>query len=88
MEYDEFLRERRRRMADIVRVAFRQLGGEPNAAPLTPPWFLPGAEDLWKRSRRLSARCAELSETSTLLDLGRRPREESWTLCQRTIASG
>ncbi len=49
MEYDEFLRERRRRMADIVRVAFRQLGGEPNAAPLTPPWFLPGAEDLWKR---------------------------------------
>src|SRR5947207_8173029 len=29
--------------------SFRQLGGEPNAAPLTPPWFLPGAEDLWKR---------------------------------------
>jgi hypothetical protein len=29
MEYEEFLRERRRRMADIIRVAFRQLGGEP-----------------------------------------------------------
>jgi len=27
MEYEEFLRERRRRMADIIRVAFRQLGG-------------------------------------------------------------
>jgi hypothetical protein len=49
MEYEEFLRERRRRMADIVRVAFRQLGGEPNAPPLTPPWFLPGAEVVWRR---------------------------------------
>ncbi len=28
MDYTEFLRERRRRMADIIRVAFRQLGGE------------------------------------------------------------
>lgn len=46
MDYEEFLRERRRRMADIIRVAFRQLGGEPDAPPLTPPWFLPGAEDL------------------------------------------
>jgi hypothetical protein len=36
MEYTEFLRERRRRMADIIRVAFRQLGGEPDAPPLTP----------------------------------------------------
>jgi hypothetical protein len=48
MEYDEFLRERRRRMADIIRVAFRQLGGEPDASPLTPPWFLPGAEAVWQ----------------------------------------
>ncbi len=49
MEYEEFLRERRRRMADIIRVAFRQLGGEANASPLTPPWFLPGAETVWQR---------------------------------------
>jgi hypothetical protein len=48
MEYEEFLRERRRRMADIIRVAFRQLGGEPEAAPLMPPWFLPGAESVWQ----------------------------------------
>jgi hypothetical protein len=49
MDYEEFLRERRRRMADIIRVAFRQLGGEPDAPPLTPPWFLPGAEAVWQR---------------------------------------
>ena len=49
VEYEEFLRERRRRMADIIRVAFRQLGGEPDAPPLTPPWFLPGAENVWQR---------------------------------------
>jgi hypothetical protein len=49
MEYEEFLCERRRRMADIIRVAFRQLGGEPDSSPLTPPWFLPGAEAVWQR---------------------------------------
>ena len=49
MEYEEFLRERRRRMADIIRVAFRQLGGESDAPPVTPPWFLPGAEAVWQR---------------------------------------
>ncbi len=49
MEYEEFLRERRRRMADIIRVAFRQLGGEPEAPPITPPWFLPGTETVWQR---------------------------------------
>ncbi len=49
MEYEEFLRERRRRMADIIRVAFRQLGGEADAPPLTPPWFMPGAETVWQR---------------------------------------
>ena len=36
-------------MADIIRVAFRQLGGEPDAPPLMPPWFLPGAEAVWQR---------------------------------------
>ena len=49
MEYEEFLRDRRRRMADIIRVAFRQLGGESDAPPVTPPWFLPGAEAVWQR---------------------------------------
>ena len=49
MEYSEFLRERRRRMADIIRIAFRQLGGEPDSPPLTPPWFLPGAQAVWQR---------------------------------------
>lgn len=49
MEYEEFLRERRKRMADVIRIAFRQLGGESDSPPLTPPWFLPGAEDVWQR---------------------------------------
>lgn len=49
MEYEEFLSERRRRMAEIVRIAFRQLGGEAGALPLAPPWFLPGAETVWRR---------------------------------------
>jgi hypothetical protein len=49
MAYEEFLRDRRRRMADIIRVAFRQLGGESESPPLTPPWFLPGAEVVWQR---------------------------------------
>ena len=49
MDYEEFLRERRIRMADIIRVAFRQLGGEADAPPLTPPWFLPGADTVWQR---------------------------------------
>lgn len=35
--------------ADIIRVAFRQLGGEPDSPPITPPWFLPGAEAVWQR---------------------------------------
>lgn len=48
MAYDEFLAERRRRMADIIRVAFRKLGGEAHAPSLTPPWFLPGSEDVWR----------------------------------------
>jgi len=49
MEYDEFLRQRRARMAELIRVAFRQLGGEPDKPPLSPPWFLPGAEAAWQR---------------------------------------
>lgn len=49
MEYEVFLRERRRRMADVIRVAFRKLGGEAEEPPLTPPWFLPGAEAVWQR---------------------------------------
>jgi hypothetical protein len=49
MEYDEFLRQRRARMAELIRVAFRQLGGEPDSPPLSPPWFLPGAEAVWQR---------------------------------------
>jgi hypothetical protein len=49
MDFETFLAERRPRMADVIRVAFRKLGGEPDAQPLTPPWFLPGAEVVWKR---------------------------------------
>jgi hypothetical protein len=49
MKYLDFLRERRRRMADVIRVAFRQLGGEADAPSLTPPWFLPGSEVVWQR---------------------------------------
>lgn len=49
MEYAEFLGERRRRMAEIIRVAFRQLGGEAQAPPIAPPWFLPGSEAVWQR---------------------------------------
>jgi hypothetical protein len=48
MDYEQFLRERRERMAQIIRIAFRQLGGEAEAPPLTPPWFLPGAETVWQ----------------------------------------
>jgi hypothetical protein len=48
MDYRDFLPERRRRMADVIRVAFRQLGGESDASLLTPPWFTPGAEEVWK----------------------------------------
>jgi hypothetical protein len=33
----------------IIRVAFRQLGGEPDSPPLAPPWFLPGADAVWQR---------------------------------------
>jgi hypothetical protein len=49
MDYDEFIRQRRTRMAELIHVAFRQLGGEADAPPLAPPWFLPGAEVVWQR---------------------------------------
>jgi hypothetical protein len=49
MDYEEFIRQRRTRMAELIRVAFRQLGGEADASPLAPPWFLPGAEVVWQR---------------------------------------
>jgi hypothetical protein len=49
MEYEQFLRERRRRMAEVIRVAYRQLGGETEEQGLAPPWLLPGTEAVWKR---------------------------------------
>ncbi|MBZ0117147.1 MAG: hypothetical protein K8H88_09145 [Sandaracinaceae bacterium] len=49
MDYQEFLRERRPRMAEISRVAFRKLGGESDVPLRPPPWFLPGAEIVWRR---------------------------------------
>lgn len=49
LEYDEFLIERRRRMAELIRVAYRKLGGEKDASPMDPPWFLAGAESVWRR---------------------------------------
>jgi len=49
MEYEMFLAERRRRMAEIIRVGFRKLGGEADAQPVSPPWFLAGAEVVWQR---------------------------------------
>jgi hypothetical protein len=48
MAYDAFLAARRPRMAEIIRIAFRKLGGEAEASPLAPPWFLPGAEMVWQ----------------------------------------
>jgi hypothetical protein len=49
MAYDDFLLRRRPKMAEVIRIAFRKLGGESDASPLTPPWFLPGAEVVWSR---------------------------------------
>lgn len=47
MDYNDFLIARRRRMADIIRVAYRKLGGEADLGPVAPPWFLPGTEEAW-----------------------------------------
>jgi hypothetical protein len=35
-------------MADIIRVAYRKLGGDAETPAATPPWFLPGAEVVWR----------------------------------------
>jgi hypothetical protein len=87
MDYDEFLRERRKRMADLIRVAFRRLGGEADTPALTPPWFLPGAEMVWQRiaetERSLrhvvrevySLRFAEAAAARVLEALSERERE-------------
>ena len=37
MDYEEFIRQRRTRMAELIRVAFRQFGGEADAPPLALP---------------------------------------------------
>ena len=49
LDYVPFLAERRRRMADIIRAAFHKLGGEEDGAPVSPPWFLPGTDRVWKQ---------------------------------------
>jgi hypothetical protein len=49
MDYDAFLAARRPRMAEVIRIAYRKLGGEADSAPLMPPWFLPGAEAVWQQ---------------------------------------
>jgi len=49
MDYDAFLAARRPRMAEVIRIAYRKLGGEMDAPPLMPPWFLPGAETVWRQ---------------------------------------
>jgi hypothetical protein len=49
MEYVDFLRERRRKMAEIIRVAYGTLGGAPEDDALPPPWFLPGSDLVWQR---------------------------------------
>ena len=36
-------------MAEIVRAAYGQLGGEDNVEALPPPWFLPGSDVVWQR---------------------------------------
>lgn len=65
MEYDQFLAERRKRMADVIRVAFRQLGGETNGPPLTPPWFCWAPRKCGEKSSRPNVVCADLSARST-----------------------
>jgi hypothetical protein len=49
MDYATFLTERRRRMSEVIRAAFRKLGGEADAAPISPPWFVAGTEVVWNR---------------------------------------
>ena len=77
MEYEEFLGERRRRMADIIRVAFRQLGGEQDAPPVTPPWFLPGTEAVWQRIADTERALRTIVRRCTLRGSGIRRQRES-----------
>jgi hypothetical protein len=49
MDYADFLPVRRRRMAEIIRVAYGKLGGDSDTEALTPPWFLPGSDLVWQR---------------------------------------
>lgn len=49
MDYTDFLGERRRRMAEIIRVAYGKLGGDAEGVALPPPWFLPGSDMVWQR---------------------------------------
>lgn len=49
LPYPTFLKQRRERMADLIRVAFGKLAGEDDVDPITPPWFLPGAQEVWRR---------------------------------------
>jgi hypothetical protein len=49
MDYPDFLTQRRRRMAEIIRVAHGKLGGGSDSAAVPPPWFLPGSDVVWQR---------------------------------------
>ena len=76
MAYEEFLRERRTRMADVIRVAFRQLGGESDAPPHTPPWFMPGAEVVWQRIAETERALRAVVRHVYSLRFGKRQRRE------------
>jgi hypothetical protein len=75
MEYDDFLTERRPRMAEIIRIAYRKLGGEMEAPPLTPPWFLPGAEAVWRQIAETELGLRGLVKEVYALQFGNNVRE-------------
>lgn len=60
MDYNTFLAERRVRMAELIHVAFRKLGGESEAVPLPPPWFFPGADAVWRRIAETELRLRQI----------------------------
>ena len=62
MDYDTFLVERRRRMADLIRVAFGQLCGE--ATAVEPRYLLPGADVVWKDIKAVEQRLRALVSES------------------------
>lgn len=49
LEYGAFLGDRRRRMAELIRVAYGKLGGESGSDGTPPPWFFPDAQVVWVR---------------------------------------